>query len=241
MIVSPTGRRPVGGALAPVADLSLGIWDSIGSGVVVHASPVWGLAGKAWRSRLGEEMLGLDLLGCDPGPGTAARVFNTRETEVAYGSLRLRDGVRAASPSSPVVCRIVGAPPLCAPAWVIPGRTLWEGEGRAGSRASPQLQGTPFVRWRWPAGVPVPVPPESQSVPIQSWWHFWLIRSAMVAAASGTWKRLRKARVRLSSRGRGRARRALWRCWIVSASRSTWPRSAGADGCGVGAVVWVRP
>ncbi len=33
MIVTPTGRRPVGGALAPVADLSLGIWGSIGSGV----------------------------------------------------------------------------------------------------------------------------------------------------------------------------------------------------------------
>ena len=33
MIVTPTGRRPVGGALAPVADLSLGIWDPIGSGV----------------------------------------------------------------------------------------------------------------------------------------------------------------------------------------------------------------
>ena len=33
MIVTPTGRRPVGSALAPVADLSLGIWGSIGSGV----------------------------------------------------------------------------------------------------------------------------------------------------------------------------------------------------------------
>ena len=33
MIVTPIGRRPVGGALAPVADLSLGIWGSIGSGV----------------------------------------------------------------------------------------------------------------------------------------------------------------------------------------------------------------
>jgi hypothetical protein len=33
VIVSPAGRRPVGGALAPVADLNLGIWGSIGSGV----------------------------------------------------------------------------------------------------------------------------------------------------------------------------------------------------------------
>ena len=61
------------------------------------------------------------------------------------------------------MCRIVGAPPLCTPARVIPGRTLLEGEGRVGDRASPQLQNTPFFRLQWPVGVPVPVPPETQS------------------------------------------------------------------------------
>ena len=60
-----------------------------------------------------------------------------------HRSLRLRDDVRAASSSSSSVCRIVGAPPSCAPALVIPGRTLLEGEGRVGSQASPQLQITP--------------------------------------------------------------------------------------------------
>jgi hypothetical protein len=50
-----------------------------------------------------------------------------------------------------------------APAQVLTGRTLWEGEERVGSRASPQLQSTPLFEWRWPAGVPVPVPPETQS------------------------------------------------------------------------------
>ncbi len=96
----------------------------------------------AWQGRKGDHVWekrcsGLDLLGCDPGSGYAALRFNTRESEVACGSLLLRDDARATSPSSPVVCRIVGAPPLCAPARVIPGRTLWEGEGRVGSRAPP--------------------------------------------------------------------------------------------------------
>ncbi len=122
----------------------------------------------AWQERTGDHVWekrcsGLDLLGCDPGTGYAARDFKTRETELAYGSLLLRDDARAASSSSPVVGRIVGAPPLCTPARVIPGRTLLEGEGRVGYQASPQVQSTPLFEWRWPAGVPVPVPPETQS------------------------------------------------------------------------------
>jgi hypothetical protein len=131
--------------------------------LIVHASPVW-----AWQERNGDHVCekrcsGLDLLGCDPGLGYAAQDLRTRRTEVAYGSLLLRDGVRAAPSSSPVVCRIVGAPPLDTPARVIPCRTLWEGKGRAGYRASPQVQNTRLFRWRWPAGVPVPVPPETWS------------------------------------------------------------------------------
>ncbi len=151
-------RRPVGGALAPVAAAT-----SSHQGLPVGC--LWfthDLSG-AWQGRKGDHVWekrcsGLDLLGCDPGPGYAARGFNTRETELAYRSLLLRDDARAASPSSPVVCRIVGAPPLCAPARVIPGRTLVEGGTWVGSRASPQLQSTPLFSRRWPAGVPVPVP-----------------------------------------------------------------------------------
>jgi hypothetical protein len=154
----------VGGALAPVAAVT-----SSHQGLPVGC--LWfkhDLSG-AWQGRNGDHVSGkrcsrLDLLGCDPGPGDAARGFYTRETELAYRSLRLRDDARAASPSSHCVCRIVAAPPLCTPARVIPGRTLVEGEGRVGSRASPQVQGTPFFRWWWPAGVPVPVPAETQSV-----------------------------------------------------------------------------
>jgi hypothetical protein len=56
------------------------------------------------------------------------------------------------------------APPRCAPARVIPGRTLLEGEGRVGSRASPQVQSTPSGGWWGLFGVPVPVPPKTQSV-----------------------------------------------------------------------------
>ena len=163
VIVSPTGRRPVGGALAPVAAVS-----SSHQGLPVGCLWFTNDLSGAWQGRNGDHVSGkrcsrLDLLGCDPGSGYAARGFNTRETELAYRSLLLRDDARAASPSSPVVCRIVGAPPLCAPARVLPGRTLLEGEGRVGSRASPQVQSTPFFSWLWPAGVPVPVPAETQS------------------------------------------------------------------------------
>ncbi len=123
----------------------------------------------AWQGRNGDHVWekrcsGLDLLGCDPGPGYAARGVHTRETELAYRSLPLRDDARAAPPSSPVVCRIVVAPPLCAPARVVPGRTLVDGEGRVGSQASPQFQSTPLWGWRWLVAVPVSVPGKNQSV-----------------------------------------------------------------------------
>jgi hypothetical protein len=42
-----------------------------------------------------------------------------------------------------------------------------------------------------------------QSARVQSWRHFWLIRSTIATAVSGTSKRLRKAQGGLSSRGRG--------------------------------------
>ena len=163
MIDTPTGRRPVGGALAPVAAVT-----SSHQGLPVGCLWFTHRLSGAWQERTGHHVWekrcsGLDLLGCDPGSGYAARDFNTQETQLAYSSLQLRDDARAASSSSPVVCRIVGAPPLCAPARVLPGRTLVEGEGRVGSRASPQVQSTPFFIWRWAAGVPVPVPPETQS------------------------------------------------------------------------------
>jgi len=62
---------------------------------VVHGWPVWGLAGKetdhVWEKRCS----GLDLLGCDPGPGYAAQDFNTRDSELAYGSLQHLTGVLA--------------------------------------------------------------------------------------------------------------------------------------------------
>ena len=93
VIVPPTERRPVGGALAPVAAVT-----SSHQGLPVKGDHVWE-----------KRCSGLDLLGCDPGFGA-------------------------------------------------PGRTLVKGEGRVGSRASPQVQSTSFFSWRWPAAVPVPVP-----------------------------------------------------------------------------------
>ena len=44
-----------------------------------------------------------------------------------------------------------------------PGRTLLEGEGRVGYRASPQVQSTPSGPWWRLADGPVPVPPDPQS------------------------------------------------------------------------------
>lgn len=171
-ITPPAERRPVRGALAPVAaatsshqGLPVGcLWFTHDLSTAAQKPSAW-----AWQGRKGDHVWEkrcsrLDLLGCDPDSGYAARGVNTRETELAYLSLRLRDDARAPSSSSPVVCRIVGAPPLCAPARVLPGRTLVEGEVRVGSRASSQVQGTPLFRWRWPAGVPVPVPAETQSI-----------------------------------------------------------------------------
>ena len=151
----------MGGALAPVAAAT-----SSHQGLPVGCLWFTNDLSWAWQGRKGDHVWEkrcsrLDLLGCDPGPSYAARGFNTREAELASRSLLLRDDARAASASSQVLCRIVGAPPLCAPARVFPGRTLLEGEGRVGSRASPQVQSTPLFSWRWPAGVPVPVPPDA--------------------------------------------------------------------------------
>jgi hypothetical protein len=141
--------------LAPVADHHLGIWGLTGRVSVIHAWPVWGLAGKEWDHVSGKRCSGLGLPGCDPLPGYAARDLNTRDSELAYGSLQLRDGVRAAPSSSRLMPRMLGGPPFCAPTRVIPGRTLLEGGVRAGSQASPQLQITPSGSpWRL-GGVPV--------------------------------------------------------------------------------------
>jgi len=159
----PTARRPGWGRLSTgrgSPPWHLGP-DPIGCLSFTHRlSGAWQVREEdhVWEKRCSE----LDLLSCDQRSGYAARDFKTRETGVAYDSLRLRDGVRATPSSSPLVCRIVGAPPLGAPARVFPGRTLWEGEGRVGSRTSPQLQITPFVPGLEPAWVPVPVPAESQ-------------------------------------------------------------------------------
>ena len=168
----PTGRRPVGGALAPVAAVTSS-HQGLPVGCLSFTHDLSTAAQKpsawAWQGRKGDHVWEkrcsrLDLLGCDPGSGTTAQDVRKRETELQYRSLLLRDDVRAASSSSTVVCRIVGAPPLCAPARALPSRTLLENEGRVGSRASPQLQSTPSGRWWKLLGGPVPVPPKTLSL-----------------------------------------------------------------------------
>ena len=152
----------MGGALAPVA--------AVTSSHKVCRSGVWGFTNDlsgAWQERSRDHVWAkrcsrLDLLSCDLSSGYAAQGLRTRKSEVACGSLQLRADVHAAPASSlELACPI--APPLCAPARVMPGRTLLEGEGRDGYRASPQLQSTPLFRRRWLSVVPIPVPPEPKS------------------------------------------------------------------------------
>ena len=90
----------MGGAFAPVATVN-------SSHQELPVGCLWftdALSG-AWQGRTGDHVWEkrcsrLDLLGCDPGSGYAARGFNTRKRELAYGSLRLRDDARAASSRS---------------------------------------------------------------------------------------------------------------------------------------------
>jgi hypothetical protein len=91
----------VGGALAPVADHNPGISGSIGSGV-------WGSRMACLEpGRQGVEITSgrRDARGLTFSVVIPARVmqpggFNRRESELAYRSLRLRDGVRATPPRS---------------------------------------------------------------------------------------------------------------------------------------------
>jgi hypothetical protein len=100
---------------------------------------------------------GLDLNGCDPGPGYAARDVTQGAFAVAYRSSATGWRPRCAT-EDVVACGISGTPPACAPARVIPGRTLLEGEGRVGSRSSPQLQCTSLLLLQPVWAVPVPEP-----------------------------------------------------------------------------------
>jgi hypothetical protein len=54
----PKSKAPRGGRLSTGCGGYLLTPRTAGRVSVVHAWPVWGLAGKDWRSRLGEEMLG---------------------------------------------------------------------------------------------------------------------------------------------------------------------------------------
>lgn len=158
----PFKRRPVGGALAPVATSTSShkVCRSGVCGCTDHLSGAWQERNRdhVWEKRCSR----LDLLGCDLGSGYAAQDLRMLESELAYCSLRLRADVHAAPASSQDLdCPI--APPLCAPARVIPGRSLLEGEGRVGYRASPQLQNRPLFRRRWLSAVPIPVHPGPKS------------------------------------------------------------------------------
>ena len=92
----------MGGALAPVAAV-ISSHQELPVGCLGFTHDLSG----AWQGRNGDHVCEkrcseLDLLDCDPGSGYAARGFNTRESEVAYGS-RLNGGVRAA-PSRSLGC-----------------------------------------------------------------------------------------------------------------------------------------
>ena len=91
----PFKRRPVGGALAPVAasTSSHKVCRSGVCGCTDHLSGAWQERNRdhVWEKRCSR----LDLLGCDLGSGYAAQDLRMLEPELAYCSLRLRDGIRA--------------------------------------------------------------------------------------------------------------------------------------------------
>ena len=94
-------RRPVGGALAPVARFTAGISRSTWSGVCgVHDSPVGGLAGKESGHVSAERCSELDLSSCDRGQGYTAQGIHNCGFQSGVLLLRLRGDVRATSPSS---------------------------------------------------------------------------------------------------------------------------------------------
>ena len=160
----------MGGALAPVAAAT-----SSHQGLPVGCLWFRHDLSWAWQGRKGDHVWekrcsGLDLLGCDPSSGYAARGVKWRELKLAYRLLRLRDGFRA-TPSSSLIKFTLGLSHL--------GRTS---AGRTGSGdpwpdslggwgtgwlpdLPPQLQITPLCRRWWPAGVPIPVPRPSGVVP----------------------------------------------------------------------------
>jgi len=116
------------------AGISRSTWSGVGC---FHDSPVWGLAGKDNGHVSAERCAGLDLSSCDRGSGYAIRGISNRNIKSGVSFMRLRGDGRAASPSSLWGWRMSSAPPLCAPARVIPGRTLLE--VKAGSAPIPSL------------------------------------------------------------------------------------------------------
>ncbi len=156
----------MGGALAPVADHRLGIWGLIGSGVCGSRITCLGPGRKGMEITSGRrDARSLTFSVVIPARAMQPKIEERGNQKwrmalcpcgMAF-SLRHRVHLVVQQPFESL------APPRCTPARVIPGRTLWEGEGRVGSRASPQVQSTPFFRRRRPAGGPVPVPPQRQS------------------------------------------------------------------------------
>ena len=136
----PSKWRPVAGALSPVADGHLGSWGALRSGacgstismgLTTWLSPCRVPAGIEWPSDGTEQRCSrLGLISCSLRLGYAAQVWTVGSLLVAYDSSST--GWRSRRAVEDKVCagvrRISSAPPLCAPARVIPGRTLLEAE-----------------------------------------------------------------------------------------------------------------
>jgi hypothetical protein len=123
----------VRGAFAPVADHRLGIWDLTRSGASDSHMVRLGPGGKGMGTtsqRRDAQGLTLSAVISDQAmqPGVSTRgKQNWRLALCVYGmtfALRHRVHLAVGQPLQSL------APPLCAPARVIPGRTLLEGEGR---------------------------------------------------------------------------------------------------------------
>jgi hypothetical protein len=170
VIDTSTGRRPEGGALALVADLSLGIWGSIGSGVCFLriACLLLRRSLRLGPGRYGMEItsLGRDARGLTFSVVIPARVMqpevstrgkqNWRLALCCYGmTFAPRHRVhRMCVASLAHLCNAHRLGCSLAGLW-------WRVRVGLAPGASHQVQNTPLCSWRWPAGVPVSVPTET--------------------------------------------------------------------------------
>lgn len=186
----PWGRRPMGGAFAPVASGHPGISGALGRVSGFPRSTCLGPGRQGNGHDAVERCSRLDLLSCDRGPGYAARGVNGRDSAMACGSTQSGWRSRCATE-----VMIQDCTSFAGTGSGEPGRTLVGGAVGL-VPASPQVQLTPLAQlWRV-LGVPVPV----QRCAHPRWvYSSWLVSTHSRPRATRSWTRCGSAAGRLPS------------------------------------------